>query len=90
MLTADDFDKLVDFFATKQELKDMEHRLIAGLVSKKEFRALRDIIETGFGSSKVKEDEDLIHRQEHEDLSGRLTNIESIPTIAHELKTTRN
>jgi hypothetical protein len=82
MLTTDDVKLLEEHFATKKDLKDMEDRL----VSKEEFRELKAIVEKGFGFSKVSEEEELVHKQSHEDVNDRLTRIESTPTVAHELK----
>lgn len=83
MLTTEDVKLLTDLFATKQELKDSEERVISEL--RKDIRKYAADVEKVLSGDSKKEEDDLVHRQEHDDLDERVTRIESTPTVALEL-----
>ncbi len=86
MLTVDDIKKLVEVFATKEDLKQE----VANLVGKEEFDQFKDDIFTKidkvYGEVKAMREEQSMHSFRHDDTEKRLDAIESTPTVAHALK----
>lgn len=89
MMTPDDINKLVEFFATKQELQDMFDKC----ATKEDLQQLRILVEEVLGEVRVTREEMSVISQHMEDSNARsilqndrLDKIESTPTIAHELK----
>ena len=89
MLTVDDIKKLTQGFATKQDLEKF--------VTKEEFHermdSVLDKMDSVYGEVVRMREEQSLHAQRHDDIekelrahSKRLEKIESIPSIAHEIK----
>ncbi len=74
MLTVDDIKKLTQVFATKQDLTDLEERL----VSKIEFRNLFTLVEKVAGELKNIRQEMIAHRQEHDDINLEIKRLKSV------------
>lgn len=90
MLTDEDFKRMSEYFATKQELNDLEEKLM------NEFHEVNTGIANVYGEVKNMREEQSMYAQRHDDAENtiksygkRLDEIESIPTVAHELKLKR-
>ena len=86
MITDDDIQKMLQVFATKQELKQE----IEKLVTVEEFREKHDQtmtrIDAVFKELKDRREEQTVHMQDHEDIRKDIDDIKRVPVIAHELK----
>lgn len=98
MITDDDVKKLKTIFATKDDLKKYATQKVAegivkevvslrhdlndvkeNMVTKDDFRQVMTAIDRVYGEVKT-------YRQEQDTLSQRVTDIESMPIIAHQIK----
>ncbi len=81
MLTFDDIKKLSHLYLTKREAQDMMDKAVEQVT-----KVVNDRSDTVMGEIKEMREESASHRQEHDDLTEKITRIESTPTVAHELK----
>lgn len=89
MLTISDIKKLTEVFATKQELQELREVV----ATKDDFRKVMTAVDNVFGEVKAMREEQAMHFQSHEDnrlehieFKDRLRKIESVPVIAHQIR----
>lgn len=89
MLTVGDIKKLIEVFATKQDLNEFREEV----ATKEEQRQIMTLVDSVLGEVKTMRDEQAIHFQDHEDnrkfhkeIDSRVKRIESIPIVAHQVK----
>lgn len=85
MLTVEDITKLSQVFATKQELRDLEEKLVTELASKKDLNKVMELLDAVYVEVIAMRQEQASHQAIHDHIEGRLHDIEHIPAIAHEL-----
>lgn len=90
MLTNEDFQKMFDVFATKQDLAELEQRMIDKMATKEDMNRVLNLVDQVLGEVKTMRIEQSAHSVRHDDIEDRVTNIEKIPVIAHQLSTEKN
>lgn len=82
MLTADDFKKLIQVFATKGELQEMREEM----ATKEDFRKVMTVLDKVLKEVLAMRQEQTFHVQKHTDIDYRLDAMERVPAVALELK----
>ncbi|MBI2011641.1 hypothetical protein HYS91_02630 [Candidatus Daviesbacteria bacterium] len=86
MLTVDDIKKLAEVFVTKEELKQEVEKLLTRDEFNEKYDKIMNMLDKVYGEVKTMREEQAAHTQRHEDVENRLIKIETIPSVAHELK----
>ena len=77
MLTIEDFKKLSQIFATKQDLKDLEERLVSKTEFETKFSFVIDKLDFLMGEIKSMREDWTIHSKAHDRIEEKLTKLES-------------
>ena len=77
MLTEDDFKKLVQLFATKEELRQELEKIREEMATKDELRKVMTVLDKVLHEVLAMRQEQDIHVQKHRDIDERLDKIES-------------
>lgn len=85
MLALDDIKRLLDVFATKKDLTDLEQRIKDEMATKEDSNRVLNLVDQVLGEVKAIRIEQSAHSVRHDDIEERVTNIEKIPVIAHQL-----
>lgn len=86
MLTVDDIKRLTEVFATKQELKDLEGRLLDKLATRQQYNQVMNGVDRVLKELVEMREEKVVQGQQIKDLDDRVTKIESVPATAHQIK----
>ncbi len=86
MLTSEDIQKLFKIFATKEDLRSLKEELEEKMATKEDSNRILRLVDQVLGEVKAMRIEQSAHSVRHDDVEERVTKIEKIPVIAHELR----
>lgn len=77
MLTKDDIRRLIEVFATREDLKQEIQRLDEKMVTKDQFKRVIEMLDEVMGEVKTVREEQSIHANQHEEIHERLDKLQS-------------
>ncbi len=76
MLTADDFKKLIQVFATREELRQELEKIREEMATKEDFRKVMTVLDKVLKEVLDMRQEQSFHIQSHDDIRGEITVIQ--------------